>query len=60
MQSDSVESLFFTTDNEVKKEYQGAEGGLRTWLTEGKTLDLPCYVTEEVRNIGITIVSPII
>ncbi|KEF59625.1 uncharacterized protein A1O9_04471 [Exophiala aquamarina CBS 119918] len=45
--SKSVESLFFTTENEIKKKYQGAPGGLRTWLTEGKTLDLPAYLTSE-------------
>jgi soluble epoxide hydrolase / lipid-phosphate phosphatase len=47
-QSESVESLFFTTDTEVLKKYKGAPGGLRTWVTEGKTADLPVYLTSEV------------
>lgn len=49
LQSESVESLFFATDNEIGKKYKGALGGLRTWLTEGKTADLPAYLTSEVR-----------
>jgi soluble epoxide hydrolase/lipid-phosphate phosphatase len=43
-----VESLFFATDNEINKKYKGALGGFRTWLTEGKTADLPAYLTSEV------------
>jgi len=49
LQSESVESLFFVTDNEINKKYKGAPGGLRTWLTEGKTADLPAYLTSEVK-----------
>jgi hypothetical protein len=49
LQSESVESLYFTTDNEINKRYKGAPGGLRTWLTEGKTADLPAYLTSEVK-----------
>lgn len=45
--SESVESLFFATDNEIGKKYKGALGGFRTWLTEGKTADLPAYLTSE-------------
>ncbi|KAE9371498.1 alpha/beta-hydrolase [Stipitochalara longipes BDJ] len=45
--SESVESLFFITDNEINKKYKGAPGGFRTWLTEGKTADLPAYLTSE-------------
>ncbi|MCJ1459637.1 hypothetical protein MMC28_010016 [Mycoblastus sanguinarius] len=45
--SESVESLFFATDNEINKKYKGALGGFRTWLTEGKTADLPAYLTSE-------------
>ncbi|KAK9426957.1 Alpha/Beta hydrolase protein [Lipomyces doorenjongii] len=45
--SESVESLYFTTNNEIEKKYKGAPGGLRTWLTEGKTVDLPAYLTSE-------------
>ena len=44
-----MESLFFATDNEIGKKYKGALGGLRTWLTEGKTADLPAYLTSEVK-----------
>jgi hypothetical protein len=43
-----VQSLYFTTDDEINKKYKGAPGGLRTWLTEGKTDDLPAYLTSEV------------
>ncbi|KAG0650173.1 Cytosolic epoxide hydrolase 2 [Hyphodiscus hymeniophilus] len=43
----SVESLFFSTDKEINKKYKGALGGFRTWLTEGKTADLPAYLTSE-------------
>jgi hypothetical protein len=49
LQPESVESLYFTTDNEINKRYKGAPGGLRTWLTEGKTADLPAYLTSEVK-----------
>lgn len=49
MQSESVESLFFITDNEINKKYKGAPGGFRTWLTEGKTADLPAHLTSEVK-----------
>ncbi|KAH8896332.1 alpha/beta-hydrolase [Thozetella sp. PMI_491] len=45
--SESVESLFFTTDNEINKKYKGAPGGFRSWLTEGRTDDLPTYLTSE-------------
>lgn len=48
LQSASVESLFFATDNEINKKYKGAPGGFRTWLIEGKTVDLPAYLTSEV------------
>lgn len=48
LQSESLESLFFTSDNEINKTYKGAPGGLRTWLTEGKTVGLPAYLTLEV------------
>lgn len=44
-----MESLFFTTDNEINKKYKGAPGGFRTWLTEGKTADLPAFLTSEVK-----------
>lgn len=44
-----MESLFFTTDNDINKNYKGALGGFRTWLTEGKTAELPAYVTPEVK-----------
>lgn len=52
-QPDSVESLFFTTDNDIKKKYQGAPGGLRTWLTENKVLNLPDYLTVDVRYLAV-------
>ncbi|KAJ5759973.1 hypothetical protein N7520_007129 [Penicillium odoratum] len=45
--SESVESLFFANDNEINKKYKGAPGGLRTWLAEGKIVDLPAYLTSE-------------
>ncbi|KAK5048176.1 hypothetical protein LTR84_005846 [Exophiala bonariae] len=45
--SASVESLFFTTDDNIRKKYQGAPGGLRTWLTKAPTVDLPEYLTPE-------------
>lgn len=44
-----MESLFFTADNETNKKYKGAPGGFRIWLTEGRTADLPAYLTSEVR-----------
>ncbi|KAF4483440.1 epoxide hydrolase [Fusarium agapanthi] len=44
--SDSVESLYFTTDEEIIKKYKGALSGLRSWLTEGRTTELP-YLTSE-------------
>ncbi|KAF5602508.1 epoxide hydrolase [Fusarium pseudocircinatum] len=45
--SESVESLYFSTDEEIAKKYKGALGGLRTWLTEDKTTELPAYLTSE-------------
>ncbi|KAK2674220.1 Epoxide hydrolase-like [Fusarium oxysporum f. sp. vasinfectum] len=45
--SESVESLYFTTDEEINKKYKGALGGLRSWLTEGKTTKLPAHLTSE-------------
>ncbi|KAF5560454.1 epoxide hydrolase [Fusarium phyllophilum] len=45
--SESVESLYFSTDEEITKKYKGALGGLRSWLTEGKTTELPAYLTSE-------------
>ncbi|OKL62631.1 hypothetical protein UA08_01902 [Talaromyces atroroseus] len=48
--SESVESLFFANDNEINKKYKGAPGGLRTWLTEGKIVDLPGYLASEDRE----------
>jgi soluble epoxide hydrolase/lipid-phosphate phosphatase len=47
-----VESLYFATDNEINKKYKGALGGFRTWLTEGKTADLPAYLTSEVKFLA--------
>ena len=44
-----MESLFFANDNEINKKYKGAPGGLRTWLTDGKIVDLPTYLTSEVK-----------
>ncbi|KAJ4095033.1 hypothetical protein NW761_005495 [Fusarium oxysporum] len=41
------ESLYFTTDEEINKKYKGALGGLRSWLTEGKTTKLPAHLTSE-------------
>jgi soluble epoxide hydrolase/lipid-phosphate phosphatase len=54
LQSESVKSLFFTTDNEINKKYKGAPGGFRTWLTEGKIADLPAYLTSEVKFLAVT------
>jgi soluble epoxide hydrolase/lipid-phosphate phosphatase len=51
-QSESVESLFFTTDDEINKKYKGAPGGFRAWLTEGKTAELPAYLTSEVKFLA--------
>ncbi|KAJ9416611.1 Alpha/Beta hydrolase protein [Fusarium oxysporum] len=48
--SESVESLYFTTDEEINKKYKGALGGLRSWLTEGKTTKLPAHLTSEDRK----------
>ncbi|OAA63647.1 Epoxide hydrolase-like protein [Niveomyces insectorum RCEF 264] len=48
--SESVESLYFTNDDEINKTYKGAPGGLRAWLTEGKMADVPAYRTIEDRN----------
>ncbi|KAI6752357.1 hypothetical protein HG530_013726 [Fusarium avenaceum] len=45
--SESVESLYFTTNEEIIKKYKGALGGIRSWLTEGKTTNLPAYLTSE-------------
>lgn len=53
LQSESVESLFFATDQEINKKYKGAIGGFRTWLTEDKTADLPAYLTSEVRTRAV-------
>ncbi|KAF4943799.1 hypothetical protein FGADI_13156 [Fusarium gaditjirri] len=43
-----AKSLYFTTDEEINKKYKGALGGLRSWLTEGKTTELSAYLTPEV------------
>jgi soluble epoxide hydrolase / lipid-phosphate phosphatase len=48
-----MESLFFITDNEINKKYKGALGGFRTWLTEGKTTDLPAYLISEIKFLAI-------
>ncbi|KIW24242.1 uncharacterized protein PV07_09970 [Cladophialophora immunda] len=48
--SESVESLFFTADDEINKKYKGAPGGFRTWLAEGRTADVPAYRTSEDRQ----------
>lgn len=48
-----MESLYFATDNEINKKYKGAPGGFRTWLTEGKTADLPAYLTSEVKFLAV-------
>ncbi|KAK9364335.1 Alpha/Beta hydrolase protein [Lipomyces kononenkoae] len=53
LQSESVESLYFATDSEINKKYKGAPGGFRTWLTEGKTADLPAYLTSEVKFLAV-------
>jgi soluble epoxide hydrolase/lipid-phosphate phosphatase len=53
LQPESVESLYFTNDDEVNKKYKGAPGGLRTWLIEGKTADYPSYLTSEVNISSI-------
>lgn len=53
LQSESVESLFFTTDDKINKKYKGAPGGFRTWLTEGKTANLPGYLTSEVKFLSV-------
>ncbi|KLO92340.1 hypothetical protein CEK26_002719 [Fusarium fujikuroi] len=45
--SESVECLYFSTDEKITKKYKGALGGLRSWLTEGKTTKLPAYLTSE-------------
>jgi hypothetical protein len=48
-----VESLFFANDNEINKKYKGAPGGLRTWLAEGKIVNLPAYLTSEVKFLAV-------
>jgi soluble epoxide hydrolase/lipid-phosphate phosphatase len=53
LQSESVESLYFVNDDEINKKYKGAPGGLRNWLTEGKTADLPAFVTSEVSFLAV-------
>ena len=53
-----MESLFFATDDEINKKYKGAPGGLRTWLTEGKTVDLPGYLTSEVKFLAVMLGIP--
>ncbi|EWZ85712.1 hypothetical protein FOWG_10809 [Fusarium oxysporum f. sp. lycopersici MN25] len=45
-----AKSLYFTTDEEINKKYKGALGGLRSWLTEGKTTKLPAHLTSEDRK----------
>ncbi|EWY83277.1 hypothetical protein FOYG_13115 [Fusarium oxysporum NRRL 32931] len=45
-----AKSLYFTTDEEINKKYKGALGGLRSWLTEGKTTELPAHLTSEDRQ----------
>ena len=53
LQSESVESLFFTSDDEINKKYKGAPGGFRTWVAESKTADLPTFLTSEVRFLAV-------
>lgn len=48
-----MESLYFANDDEINKKYKGAPGGLRTWLTEGKTVDLPAFLTSEVKFLAV-------
>ncbi|KAF5243585.1 hypothetical protein FANTH_8164 [Fusarium anthophilum] len=48
--SGSVESLYFTADEEITKRYKGALGGLRSWLTEGRTTELPYLTSEDHKN----------
>ncbi|EHK97362.1 hypothetical protein M7I_6872 [Glarea lozoyensis 74030] len=43
----SAESLFHSKDNEVIKNYMGAEGGARKWFEGGKMAEYPAYLTEE-------------
>ncbi|KAF4441405.1 epoxide hydrolase [Fusarium acutatum] len=45
--SESVKSLFFSSDEEITKKYKGALGGLRSWLNDGKTTELPAYFSSE-------------
>ncbi|CAG8960998.1 hypothetical protein HYFRA_00002538 [Hymenoscyphus fraxineus] len=44
---DSVIPLFFTRDEEIVKEYIGAEGGTRKWLEGKMTTELPSFFTPE-------------
>ncbi|KAI9739920.1 MAG: hypothetical protein M1818_004976 [Claussenomyces sp. TS43310] len=44
---ESAQSMFFSKDNELGKKYMGAEGGFRTWLTEGKVAPYPPFVSTE-------------
>ncbi|KAG0649252.1 Cytosolic epoxide hydrolase 2 [Hyphodiscus hymeniophilus] len=44
---ESVESLFFSRDEDLGKKYMGAVGGFRTWLTDGKTAPSPAFVSSQ-------------
>ena len=43
-------SLFYSGDADLGKKYIGAEGGLRTWLAEGKVTQLPSFLSSEVSD----------
>jgi len=45
--SDSARSLFYSTDADLGKKYMGAEGGIRTWLEEGKLAESKPWFTSE-------------
>jgi hypothetical protein len=55
LQSKSAQPLFHSTDAELGKRYIGAEGGLRTWLMEGKVAVRPGYLGVEVRILIIVL-----
>ena len=53
-QSDSVQSLFYSTDAELGKKYMGAEGGFREWLEAGKVADAELWFSSKVWSSFMT------
>jgi hypothetical protein len=52
-----VQSLFHTSDENIKKKYMGAEGGTRVWFSGGNIAPAPAYLSKDVRNIPLPCIS---